>query len=882
MREDKVKELKSIIEEKWLKKEFNPFEENEFPDKDVDLDPGKPGEYESINPAYQYQQNSNSNDFRIQSTPQDLKETIEIKFTPEIKELARQLDNDPVKIYEYVRNNFDYEPYYGSVKGAQQTLWQKSGNDFDQASLLMALYRESGIPTRYVYGTVRVPIEKVKNWVGIEDAQTALDALSSGGIPTTGLVQGGEIAYAKLEHMWVEAKVSLKDYAGITTKETGKTWVALDPSFKQYKKIEGVDLEEKVPFDAEGLMEELKAGADIGDDGDSVTDIDQEVIKKKLEERQKKLKNYLDNNHLDDRMIDIMGGYKLEKEKYSILPTSLSYQVVSVKEELDSLNNYYREQITLKLQDAVTGGNVDISHKSTISELLGKRISLNYVAATKKDAELIASYLPKESEEENKSNLENLSPELPAHLIKVKPQILVDGKVITTGAPVTMGTRQDFYLDFSHPTSNVGKDHYEVTAGANYVINLNNGRMTNRQLDDNLALLKELNSNLENNNFDQVALDTLNSKMLHAIGTAYYTQVDMYNQLLQKRKGIRSVRMTSAGLTSVNLKVGYLMGMPREAKVSGLSIDLKRESYNNNSIDGDKEKLKAYNVVSGILSSYMEGHIFAQIVAENVGDAKPISTMHILNYANRNGIKLYEIDKDNVDQVLSELDYDSSKKQMFRNHINNGKKITVPKKEVTIGNWAGTGYIIMKDDGTAAYMISGGMNGGFISDFGKNYAKGFADSMIINAWIQNISSYKNVIAAGESIFGPAFRLSGSQSRTLVKSLKGVSKICGVITAISYTHGVYSDFKKYEGANEWKAAAITTVETVATVGAGAFLAGTSLPAVVAIAGGTVIGMAIKGIGNWTRKKLLGFYNRLKIYAIVILKKRKGYLSLRGVA
>jgi len=43
-------------------------------------------------------------------------------------------------------------------------------NDFAQASLLMALYRESDIPMRYVSGTVTVLIEKIKNWVGIEDA----------------------------------------------------------------------------------------------------------------------------------------------------------------------------------------------------------------------------------------------------------------------------------------------------------------------------------------------------------------------------------------------------------------------------------------------------------------------------------------------------------------------------------------------------------------------------------------------------------------------------------------------------------------------------------------------------------------------------------------
>jgi transglutaminase-like putative cysteine protease len=43
------------------------------------------------------------------------------------------------------------------------TLWTRQGNDFDQASLLIALFRAANIPARYVYGTVEIPIEKAMN-----------------------------------------------------------------------------------------------------------------------------------------------------------------------------------------------------------------------------------------------------------------------------------------------------------------------------------------------------------------------------------------------------------------------------------------------------------------------------------------------------------------------------------------------------------------------------------------------------------------------------------------------------------------------------------------------------------------------------------------------
>ncbi|MFU8781214.1 MAG: hypothetical protein ACNA71_09365, partial [Kiritimatiellia bacterium] len=58
---------------------------------------------------------------------------------PEIEELARGLQYDPVRIFNFVRNRIAYTPYYGALKGATMTLLERSGNDFDQAALLTAL-----------------------------------------------------------------------------------------------------------------------------------------------------------------------------------------------------------------------------------------------------------------------------------------------------------------------------------------------------------------------------------------------------------------------------------------------------------------------------------------------------------------------------------------------------------------------------------------------------------------------------------------------------------------------------------------------------------------------------------------------------------------------
>ncbi len=90
-------------------------------------------------------------------TPDDLAENIEVQFTPEIIAKAQELGNNPVKIYNWVRNNIEFVPTYGSIQGAHMTLLTKQGNAFDTTSLLTALLRASNIPARYVYGNHRTP-----------------------------------------------------------------------------------------------------------------------------------------------------------------------------------------------------------------------------------------------------------------------------------------------------------------------------------------------------------------------------------------------------------------------------------------------------------------------------------------------------------------------------------------------------------------------------------------------------------------------------------------------------------------------------------------------------------------------------------------------------
>jgi hypothetical protein len=64
---------------------------------------------------------------------------------------AAELGNDWQRIFAYVRS-LEYESYKGSLRGTRGTLWSEAGNSMDQASLLIAMLRGSGIPARYRHG----------------------------------------------------------------------------------------------------------------------------------------------------------------------------------------------------------------------------------------------------------------------------------------------------------------------------------------------------------------------------------------------------------------------------------------------------------------------------------------------------------------------------------------------------------------------------------------------------------------------------------------------------------------------------------------------------------------------------------------------------------
>jgi transglutaminase-like putative cysteine protease len=126
---------------------------------------------------------------------------------PEIVELARALKGDPDLIYEYVYNNIETLPQYGSLKGSLGALLDGKGTAFDQAELMVALLQQAGVPASFVLGGIDLTAAQLTNWLGVDNALGSVDfTLGSGGFPATITSSGGIVSTVKIGWAWARSR----------------------------------------------------------------------------------------------------------------------------------------------------------------------------------------------------------------------------------------------------------------------------------------------------------------------------------------------------------------------------------------------------------------------------------------------------------------------------------------------------------------------------------------------------------------------------------------------------------------------------------------------------------------------------------------------------
>lgn len=688
-------------------------------------------------------------------TAADLAETPEVTLTAAIRAKAEELGNNPAAIHNWVRNTIEWTPTWGAIQSAQDTLDKQRGNAIDIASLQIALLRAAGIPARYQFGTVDIPAAQAMNWVGnASNPQAALQILNQGGIAARGMAQGGAIQTIRLEHAWVQAYVNWAPSRGAINATPAQhnnpngplnAWVALDASTKQYSYAAGMDLQTAVPLDAQALLNAAQSGATVNEQEGWVQNLNQAAIQSQLTAYQNQLKAYIDTQKPNATVGDVIGKKILPQTVHSVLAGVTPLAIVQTGQQTPAIPSSLQHKFTYTLSD--NWGNELLTYAAPTSTLVGKRLTLSYVPADQATTDLIASYLPKPHADGSPIQPSELPTSLPGYLIKLKPQITLEGQVVAQSqTAVTMGSDlqgQGGFTQLYDPTQwDLTPDQSHV-AGQATAIGISAGGVSAKQLDTLKTRLEATKNQLQANNLQNLTGEQISGDLLTAVLWSWFAAAESHNRLSQNQAGMIENPGLSYGLFHAVANPIYSWGVVRKVTFPGVNIDIGHLRNITWAKDNDDKKWVAYNRLRGQYMSALEHGVPERFFNDpsqcnRQGASNPtaglpecpqgISAAKALGIAATQGQRIYTLTQkvynDNPDIVTSVLSAHSSDTQSrVQSALDAGYEVTIHERPITQSGWTGAGYTqIDPSTGSGAYTIEGGGNGGQVTmtEFERN------------------------------------------------------------------------------------------------------------------------------------------------------------------
>ena len=658
-------------------------------------------------------------------TPDDLAPTEDAQITDAIKTLAAELNHDPVQIYNWVHDNIEFLPTYGSIQGSQMALDNRKGNAFDTASLLIALLRASDIPARYVLGTIQVPIDQVMNWVGgVHVPEAALQVLGQGGIPSTGIAQGGVITAVKLEHVWVEAWVDFEPSRGAVHRH-GDTWVPMDASFKQYEYTEGMRLQDNVSFDAEAFLNQLTASAQVNTIDGWAMGFEHSIIDNAAKQFQDQVNAHIMEQSPKASLGDVLGTKNIVEVQQPMLTMSLPYHPLirgnAFSELPDSLRHKFRFALYASALDRAF--DTPVFHFSEgLSVLKGQKITLSFAPASQADINLIASYL-----NELPANVNLLDPNtsdivLPGYLIQLVAELRVNGELVASGGPFTMGQELVSTMGLYEPSFGWHEVENVGIAGEYQAVAIDAAGITADQILGLQERLKATKEQLEAQGLTEFNKERLLGDMLYTAILSYFAVNNIVDHTSISNADVVMYRRPSIGRFTAVGQPQYVFGIAQTVTFPGLEMDIDRLVNIVVSKDNDREAQRAAVFQRGIWQSALEHLIPERFFTDIHNPREAVSAVKALEIASKQGQRIYTITSENVTSVLPQLAVAPDIKTSIQHAVAAGQLALVTQHNVVVGSWRGTGYIFFDPEtGSGAYLISGGLNGGAL---GVSFALG--------------------------------------------------------------------------------------------------------------------------------------------------------------
>ncbi|MBU0673193.1 MAG: hypothetical protein KJ950_00960 [Proteobacteria bacterium] len=573
----------------------------------------------------------------------------EAPITQEIAQLAESLHWSPVEIYAWVKNNIRSEWYWGLMKGAEETLRQKIGNDADQASLLVALLRAAGFPARFVRGEIEFfpDLAGIKALTGIDDTNELVLFFQKAGIPCKPVIEGGGVANIRVDHIWVEARIPYANYRGVVIDGQGKTWLGLDTHIKMGSTV---TINTPQPFPSEIDPAELR-------DAYLATDHDGSVL------------DYLHETITATGTVydDLLRHQTFSPEILEILPNTMQFEQIVVTGEYTQLPEELVHQVRFTAnhnQTTILDGTLPLS------SLSNRSLAITYEPATVDDQEIINSY----------GGLANT----PSYLVHLRPVLTVNGDrtlIGTEGLPVGE--------DFTITVELIAPNRTQKVTN-----NLIIGNLTVMGLSGQQAITPEPETY-------PTAEGLLFSRAM--------AQIDEWNKSEQELAELFGLTITHPMPTLVTVSnmvdVIRLLDMVHGLDWRGVSFDA---DFRVIEAAGNPENVSPFMQLSSLAGSVLEHRVF-----EEGFNVASVSTARVLGLSNQNSLTPLVLDKSNFESELPGLALPENISEDIASAAWMGQRVIVPPFQSNFEDWLGYAYIKEDPvSGEAGYMLAGMIAGG--------------------------------------------------------------------------------------------------------------------------------------------------------------------------
>ena len=619
----------------------------------------------------------------------ELAETLDAPFTPAIRALAESLGGQPVAIRNWVYDNIEFHPSFGSVQGADTTLLSRRGNAFDIASLTIAMLRASNVPARYARSVIEIPIAQAQNWLGnLSTPQMAVELMQKGGIPAAAVIAGGRIVAVRFEHVWVEAWVDFVPSRGAINRVPDQ-WVPFDTAFKQFDHVAAYPWLQDSFVERQEIVREFVEGISVDSTG-GITGFDFDTMNRSMGTLAQQIANGMITSDPNATPEQFYERHTIRPIDSLILAGSLPYPLRSTTiARYAEIPAALRQTAEIKFYATIS----DLNYGSPSAEIsvplarLGtRRFGIDYAPATAADASTLASYAATNAAS------------LPLGQINVIPRLLLGDDVLWQAGATRMGSMHYWHVDIRDAGGRrTTTEAYQFAAGSTIA------------LVPDLAGVSPDRVERESAGLPDTALLPARDALYYG-GIFYWAMADHLREQAGKSALGAVVRLPSIGAFAAPYQVSYFFGVPRTGTVMGRVTDIKASRIGSVIPNADDHARLALHL--GSAGSAPEGATWALLGGtgrQSIG----MSAATALKLAIDGGQRIFQINHENADVALAQLQLSAYAEDEIRRSVNAGLVVVAHEREVRQGSWSGSGYVVYDPStGSSLQRVEGGYAGG--------------------------------------------------------------------------------------------------------------------------------------------------------------------------